>query len=453
MDKNMEKEIMTDFDTEISKHDGFSISEQGNLLFEECSLEELAKIYGTPCYIYSENIIRKSSREYIRAFEKCNIDYEVLYAGKAFLVQALAHILKEECLSLDASSGGEIYMALAGGFPAEKIHFHGNNKSEEELVFAIENNVGTIIIDNFHELNLVDRITHRLNKKVNIMVRTIPGVDTHTHEKIRTGQVDSKFGIPIDDFLDSFPGIIAKEHLIYQGIHCHIGSQLFDMQFYHLAIKEMVETMKHIEEKYKVKTNILNLGGGLGARYTRKDLSLSISDYVFELVGKVKEICRENRLAVPKILVEPGRSIIAEAGITLYRIGAIKEIKGLRKYLIVDGGMADNPRPSLYDAQYEALIVNKFNNKPVENVTVAGKYCESGDILIQNICLPQAENGDLMVFFTTGAYHYAMSSNYNGVPRPPVVLVNNGEHGLIVKGETYQYLNQNQVFPEWLAHK
>lgn len=429
---------------------GFDLDADKELTFDGCSLRDLAAKYGTPCYIFSENIIRENCREYIKAFERCNIDYEVLYAGKAFLTQTLAHILNEEGLSLDASSGGEIYMALAGGFPAERIYFHGNNKSEEELIFAIERNIGTIIIDNLYELELVDQIAHRLNKKVNIMIRIIPGVDTHTHEKIKTGQVDSKFGIPIADFLSIFPDIIAKNHLIYQGIHCHIGSQLFDIQFYHLATQEMLDTIKAIEENFKVKTNMLNLGGGLGVRYIQKEAPLSIGDYIQQLIRKLKEICSDKKLAVPKILVEPGRSIIAEAGITLYRIGAIKEIKGLRKYLIVDGGMADNPRPSLYDAKYEAVIVNKYHREPEEEVTIAGKYCESGDILIKNIKLPPAESGDLIVFFTTGAYHYAMSSNYNGYPRPPVILVNKGKHGLMVKGETYQYLNQNHVFPHWL---
>ena len=442
--------MVTVLEKEVSYRRGIDVDENNNLTFDGCSLKDLSLKYGTPCYVYSESIIRKQCREYIEAFEKCNIDYEVLYAGKAFLVQAMAHILREEGLSLDASSGGEIYMALQGGLPAEKIYFHGNNKSEEELIFAIKYNVGTIVIDNFYELELVDRIAHRLNTKVNIMVRIIPGVDTHTHEKIRTGQVDSKFGIPISDFHDGFSDIIAKSNLIYQGIHCHIGSQLFEVQCYEAAVKEMIETIEFLEKNYRVKTNMLNLGGGLGARYTQGDPSLSISEYIFRLVEKVKEICQEKRLAVPKILVEPGRSIVAEAGITLYRIGAIKEIKGLRKYLIVDGGMADNPRPSLYEAEYEALIVNKFNSEPVEDVTVAGKYCESGDILIENIRLPSAENGDLIVFFTTGAYHYAMSNNYNGFPRPPVILVKDGKHGLMVRGENYQYLNQNQAFPEWL---
>lgn len=441
--------MTTTLDLKEVNRKGFNLDESGQLMFDGCPLDHLAYHYGTPCYIYSENVIRRQCRDYIKAFKECDIDYEVLYAGKAFLVQAMCQMIKEEGLSLDASSGGEIYTALAAGFPAERIYFHGNNKSEQELRFAISHDIGTIIIDNLYELQLVDEIANKLNKKVNIMIRIIPGVDTHTNEKIKTGQVDSKFGIPIQDLLEVFPQIVEKDHLIYQGIHCHIGSQLFDIQFYYLAIQEMVGMIRDIETKYKSKTNMINLGGGLAAKYTCLDHSPSINIYVQQLVTKIKEVCRDSNLALPKILVEPGRSIVAEAGITLYRIGAIKEITGLKKYLIVDGGMADNPRPSLYDAQYDAILVNKFNQEAVEEVTIAGKYCESGDILIQNIQLPEAENGDLILFFSTGAYHYAMSSNYNGIPRPPVVLVNQGRHGLMVKGETYEYLNKNHVFPEW----
>jgi diaminopimelate decarboxylase len=428
---------------------GIDLDGEGQLTFDECRLEDLASEYGTPSYVFSESIIREQCQEYKNAFKECDIDFEVLYAGKAFLVQAMAHILNEEELSLDVSSGGEIFTALEAGFPPERIYFHGNNKSKAELYFAVKKNVGTIIVDNLYELELVDDIAKRLNQKVNIMIRIIPGVDTHTNEKIKTGQIDSKFGIPIQDFLNVFPQIMQKDHLIYQGIHCHIGSQLFDIKYYHLATKEMIRMIKSIEEKYNIKTNMLNLGGGLGSKYTKEDSSPSINKYVHQLIAKVKEICTENNLAIPQILIEPGRSIIAEAGITLYQIGAIKEIKGMRKYLLVDGGMADNPRPSLYDAQYEALIVNKYNKEPEETVTIAGKFCESGDVLIQNIQLPKAESGDLIVFFTTGAYHYSMASNYNGIPRPPVVLVNQGKHGLIVRGETYQDLNRNHLFPAW----
>lgn len=435
---------------EMIKRRGFDIDENNQLMFEGVRLEDIAKEYHTPCYIYSENIIRENCQEYVKSFESNKIDYEVIYAGKAFLVQALCKILAKEGIGIDASSGGEIYTALSAEFPVEKIYFHGNNKSENEIRFAIDNHIGTIMIDNLYELNLVNDIAKELNTKVNIMIRVIPGVDTHTHEKIRTGQVDSKFGIPISELENVFPVVLKKENLFYKGLHCHIGSQLLEIEYHIQAIIEMIQIIKRIEDKFKVETDNLNLGGGLGVKYTCEDRPVPIQVFVDRLIKKIKEGCQEYHLSLPKILIEPGRSIVAEAGITLYRIGAIKEIPGLRKYLIVDGGMADNPRPSLYNARYEAVIINKLDQKAMETVTIAGKYCESGDILIQNIELPKAESGDLILFFSTGAYHHSMASNYNGIPRPPVILVNQGRHGFIEKGETYQDIIHNQTLPSWL---
>lgn len=430
---------------------GFELDENGRLMFERVAIEKIAQHYKTPCYIYSENIIRTNCQEYSMSFKNNKVDYEILYAGKAFLVKALCNILDEEGFGIDASSGGEIYTALAANFPAERIYFHGNNKSENEIRFALENNIGTIMVDNLYELNLIDKVAEELKKKVNIMIRVIPGVDTHTHEKIRTGQVDSKFGFPISELENIFPSVLKKDNLVYKGLHCHIGSQLLDVQYHLQATIEMVQVIKKIEDKYNIKTDNLNLGGGLGAKYTSDDEPIPINIFVENIINKVKSVCRENNVELPKILIEPGRSIVAEAGITLYRIGAIKEIQGLRKYLLVDGGMADNPRPSLYDAKYEALIINRLQDSATENVTIAGKYCESGDILIKNIELPRAESGDLIIFLTTGAYHYSMANNYNGIPRPPVVLVNKGNHGLIVRGETYQDVIRNHVLPDWLG--
>lgn len=429
---------------------GFDLDQNRELMFEKVRINEIAQKYDTPCYIYSENIIRKNCQEYILSFKNNNVDFEILYAGKAFLVKALCNILDEEGMGIDASSGGEIYTALAANFPAERIYFHGNNKSEKEIRFALENNIGTIMIDNLYELGLVNNIAKELNKKVHIMIRVIPGVDTHTHEKIRTGQVDSKFGFPISELENIFPAVMERDNLVYRGLHCHIGSQLLDVKYHLQAIVEMIHVIKKIEDKYEIKTNNLNLGGGLGVRYTRDDNPVPINIFVNSIINKVKDVCDEYKVSLPKILIEPGRSIVAEAGITLYRIGAIKEITGLRKYLIVDGGMADNPRPSLYDAKYEALIVDRLESNKTELVTIAGKFCESGDILIKNIELPRAESGDLIILFTTGAYHYSMANNYNGIPRPPVVLVNEGKHGLMVNRETYQDVINNHVIPDWL---
>ena len=447
-----EIDVAEDLSKKIRERKGFSFDKQGNMLFEQCNLEKLASEYGTPCYVYSENIIRESCREYKNSLKKESIEYEVIYAGKAFLTQTLCKIIDEEGLSLDASSGGEIYIALSAGFPAEKIYFHGNNKSADEIGFAIRNNVGNIVIDNYYEIDLIADIAQKENKTVNILVRVTPGVNTHTHSKIRTGQIDSKFGFPISDIERIFYILKEKDNLLFKGLHCHIGSQLLQVQDHLLAVDEMVKAMKSIIEKFSVKIDCLNLGGGFGAKYTAEDMPISISDFASQLINEIKEACSRQNIALPKIMLEPGRSIVAEAGIMLYRIGPVKEIPGLKKYLLVDGGMTDNPRPSLYDAKYEASLINKYNREHSEDVTIAGKCCESGDILIQNIKLPKADSGDLVVFFTAGAYQYSMSSNYNGIPRPPVVLVNKGKHGLMVKRETYEQLTQNQVYPEWLTY-
>jgi len=435
---------------EIINRKGFNLDSDNKLRFEGVKLEDIAKEYDTPCYIYSENIIRENCKKYNKTFENNKVDYEVLYAGKAFLVKALCRILEDEGMGLDVSSGGEIYIALSAGFPADRIYFHGNNKSEYEIRYALENNIGTMMIDNRYELNLINDVAKELNKKVNIMIRIIPGVDTHTHEKIRTGQVDSKFGFSISELEEVLPLIEKKENLVYKGLHCHIGSQLLKVQFHLQAIVEMIQVIKKIEDRFKIKTANLNLGGGLGVRYTNDDEPVPIQVFVDSIIKKIKETCKEYDLSLPKILIEPGRSIVAEAGITLYKVGAIKEIPNLRKYILVDGGMADNLRPSLYDAKYEALIVNKIGQPAVEEVTIAGKYCESGDILIKNIKLPEMDSGDLVVVFSTGAYHHSMASNYNGIPRLPVILVNQGKHGLIVKRETYQDIIYNQTLPSWL---
>jgi len=365
--------------------EGFSLNNSGNLEFDQCELIELAQKHGTPCYIFSENIIRKKCRQYTSAFSKRNIDFEVIYAGKAFLVKAMCNILKEEALSLDVSSGGELYTALSAGFPPEKIFFHGNNKSKEEIEFALKEKVGTMMVDSEYELDLINQIAESLNTKVEIILRVTPGIDTHTHKYIQTGQVDSKFGISIDRVPNFMKKVLSKEHISYNGLHFHLGSQIFDLSPYVLAIKEMVKLIRKIKDLEGIDTLNLNLGGGLGVKYLESDLPPSIENFVNLIVDNVENEVRKNNLMMPKILIEPGRSIVAEAGITLYTIGNIKEIPGVRKYLIVDGGMTDNPRPILYEAKYEAVLVNKINSSlPKEVVTIAGKCCESGDVLIKD---------------------------------------------------------------------
>jgi len=430
--------------------EGFSLNKSGNLEFDRCELVKLTQKYGTPCYFFSENIIRRKCRQYTSAFTKRNIDFEVIYAGKAFLVKAMCNILKEEGLGLDVSSGGELYTALSAGFPPDKIFFHGNNKSKVEIEFALKEKVGTMMVDSEYELDLIDQIAESLNTKVRIILRVTPGIDTHTHKYIQTGQVDSKFGINIDQVPSFMKKVLSKEHISYNGLHFHLGSQIFDLSPYVLAIKEMAKLIRKIKDLEGVDTLNLNLGGGLGVKYLESDLPPSIENFVNLIVDNVENEVGKNNLMMPKILMEPGRSIVAEAGITLYTIGNIKEIPGIRKYLIVDGGMADNPRPILYEAKYEAVLVNKIETGlPKEMVTVAGKCCESGDILIRDLELPSASPGDLLVVFTTGAYHYSMSSNYNRLLRPAVVLVNQGKDDLIVKRETYADIVRNDTKPEW----
>ncbi len=429
---------------------GFSLNKSGNLEFDRCELVKLAQKYGTPCYIFSENIIRRKCRQYTSAFSKRNIDFEIIYAGKAFLVKAMGKILMVEGLSLDVSSGGELYTALSAGFPPDKIFFHGNNKSKVEIEFALKEKVGTMMVDSEYELDLIDQIAESLNTEVRIILRVTPGIDTHTHKYIQTGQVDSKFGISIDRVPSFMKKFLSKKHISYNGLHFHLGSQIFDLSPYVLAIKEMAKLIRKIKDLEGIDTLNLNIGGGLGVKYLESDLPPSIENFVNLIVDNVENEVRKNNLMMPKILIEPGRSIVAEAGITLYTIGNIKEIPEIRKYLIVDGGMADNPRPILYEAKYEGVLVNKIDSSlPKEMVTVAGKCCESGDILIKDLKLPSASLGDLLAVFTTGAYHYSMSSNYNRLPRPAVVLVNQGKDDVIVKKETYADIVRNDTIPGW----
>ncbi len=433
----------------INVREGFSLSDSGSLIFDHCDLKKISQKYGTPCYVYSENLIRKKCREYTRVFSKNNIEFEILYASKAFLVKAMAHILNDEGLSLDIASGGELYIALSANFPPEKIFFHGNNKSKEEIEFALKEKIGTIMIDNEFELETIEQIAEKLNTEVKIIIRVTPGIDTHTHKHIQTGQVDSKFGISINKIPDFMKKVLSKKHLIYDGLHFHLGSQIFDLSPYSLAIEEMIKLIRQIKDLYQIDTPKLDLGGGLGIKYLESDMPPSIEYFVNLLIKTLKKEVQKNEVEMPKILIEPGRSIIGEAGITIYRIGTIKEIPGIKKYLLVNGGMTDNPRPILYDAKYDAVLLDKMNTISNETVTIGGKCCESGDILIKDLKLPKASLDDLLVIFSTGAYHYSMASNYNGLTKPAVVLVNNGKSDLMVKRETYSDLVKNDIIPKW----
>ena len=406
---------------------------------------DLAKKYGTPLYVICEKTLRTMCQTYINSFSNIYPDFEVLYASKALTNTAITQIVQEEGFGLDVVSGGELFTAINAGFDPKKIYFHGNNKSEEEITEGINVNIGRFVVDNVYELGLLNKISQKLNKEVSVIFRITPEVEAHTHEFIQTGQIDSKFGINKDNVADVIRTALSMPKIKVKGIHAHIGSQIFDTEPFHRATEIILGHLLEIKEKDKILLEEINIGGGLGIPYTDEDDPKEINDFVTDIVKTIKDFCKSNNLNLPKLIIEPGRSIVATSGITIYSIGSIKDIPGIRTYVSIDGGMADNPRPITYGSKYEACIANKLDDDNVTLYTIAGKFCESGDILIKDISLPQIESGDLLAVFTTGAYNYSMSSNYNRVTRPPIVLVNNGQSKLIVKKETYNDLIRNDL--------
>lgn len=425
------------------------INEQGHLEIGGCDTVELAKRFGTPLYIMDEAHIRDICRQYYSSFVNGMKNAEVIYASKAFSTLAMCRIIDEEGLGLDVVSGGELYTALQANFPAARIFFHGNNKSREELTMAINAGVGRIVVDNFLEMNILNELAQELNQKVNILLRVTPGIEAHTHEYIQTGQIDSKFGFTVPDGTADRALDLALTYpfLIVKGIHAHIGSQIFELDSFRHEVRIMIGFMADYHLRTGFLLQELNLGGGFGIYYTSGDAPAQIAEYAKTIELALEDTCQENKFPRPKIIVEPGRSIVGTAGTTLYTVGSVKEIPGIRKYIAVDGGMADNPRPALYQARYEAVLANRANEKAVESVSIAGKCCESGDMLIRDIDLPKVKSGDLLAIFCTGAYNYSMSSNYNRLTRPEVVLVQAGHADVIVRRETYVDLLRNDVLP------
>jgi diaminopimelate decarboxylase len=420
-----------------------------NFIFSNHDTVELAKKYGTPLYVLSEDIIEENAETMKTAFEKCNIDYEINYAGKAFLTIVMCKIVENAGLSLDVVSGGELYTAIKAGFPMEKVCFHGSNKSIAEIEMAFDNKVGKIVADSEYELEILDRIAAEKNHKPKVMVRVSPGIEAHTHEYVQTGRIDSKFGVPlklVDKVLSDSKKFI---HLNIIGLHCHIGSQIYDEKPFLLAAETMLKLMKKIEG-YGFEMKELNLGGGFGIPYLKDDSVFDVDTYVQRLVYFTKNKCDEIGLKFPKLLVEPGRFIVGTAGITLYEVGTVKEIPHTRKYISVDGGMADNPRPALYDALYHAVVANKmvFSDDEEELVTISGRCCET-DTLITDVLLPKCEPGDILAVLNTGAYNYSMASNYNRLPKPAVVLLKEDKDQIIVERETYEDIILKDRLPDW----
>ncbi len=428
--------------------ENLSVNEKNHLVIGKNDTVELAEKFGTPLYVLDEDLFRKNCRIYKEAIEKY---YDgnglVLYANKALCCMHTCKVVAEEGLGADVVSGGELYTAIKAGFPMDKIYFHGNNKTPDEIDLAVKSGVSHIVVDNVYELDKVNAAAEKYGTVQPIMFRIKPGIDAHTHNFVRTGQIDSKFGVALEngEAFDIVKRAMEYKNVTVDGVHCHIGSQIFDIEPFCLAAEVMMRFIGEVKSKLGLEVKKLNLGGGYGIRYTENDDPIEYGEYIKHVSDVVKKAAAENNVDVPFILMEPGRSIVAPAGITLYTVGGIKDIKNVRKYVSVDGGMCDNPRYILYGSDYTAVAANHASDKYEEVVTVAGKCCESGDLILENKLMQKLEVGDTLAVLATGAYNYSMASNYNRIPRPPIVAVSNGEAKVIVKRETYDDLIANDV--------
>ncbi|MFZ5823685.1 MAG: diaminopimelate decarboxylase [Bacillota bacterium] len=433
-----------------------SKNEQGHLTIGGMDAIDLAREFGTPLYVMDEALIRANCRAYVNAFREYYPNFEVAYASKAFLCAAMVALVEQESMSLDVVSGGEIMTALKAGFPMERAYFHGNNKSVEEMELALKSGVGRLIVDSVHELHLLNQVAGEVGIPAPIYLRLTPGVGAHGHHYISTGQLDSKFGIAIELGLarEATKLALSLPNIELKGFHCHIGSQILDLEGYKVAVSRMLHFIAEIKAETGFVTHELNLGGGLGVRYTAEDTPKRPGELVALMTSAVRSGCAELGLDLPKIIVEPGRSIVAEAGTTLYTIGTVKEIPGIRNYVSVDGGMGDNIRPALYQAEYECAVANKLESPAEKVVTVAGRYCESGDKLLIDVKVANdVAPGDVLAIFSTGAYNYAMASHYNRYPKPAVVFVNEGQAEVVVRRESFADMAAFDVIPERLQTK
>ncbi|MEG0134149.1 MAG: diaminopimelate decarboxylase [Clostridium sp.] len=406
---------------------------------------ELSKEYGTPLYVIDEEEIRNKCRRYLSSFEN-NGRNRVAYAGKAFLPLAMCKLIEEEEMYLDIVSGGELFTAYKSGFPLDRIYFHGNNKTIGEIEMGVSLGVGTFVVDNFYEMELISKIAKEKAVDQRVILRITPGVEAHTHEYIKTGQIDSKFGFTMlnNNTIEAVKKAIELENVYLAGLHCHIGSQIFDIQPYEDAVEIMLNIIEKIKQDTGYIMEELDLGGGFGIYYKDGDTPKSIEEFSKAILDKANAVAESLHMKLPILTIEPGRSIVGNAGITLYTVGTIKDIPKVRKYVSVDGGMTDNIRPALYRAQYESVIANNIISDEVEEVTISGKCCESGDILLSDVKLSKVESGDILAIMSTGAYGYSMASNYNKIPRPPVIMVNKGESRVICKRESYQDIINNE---------
>ena len=426
------------------------VNEKGNIEIGGCDLVELAEQYGTPLYVIDEATLRSICQDYKKAFSKYP-KVNMMFASKSLCTMATSAILSQEGFGFDVVSGGEMYTVFKAGVDMKKVVFNGNNKSYDELNLALELGVGRISVDNFFELALLDEIAKSRNKIVDILLRVTPGIECHTHEYIQTGHLDSKFGFDLTQIDEAVELILNNyTNLRVHGLHAHIGSQIFETQVYHDEIEIFIKEIARLQQKFGLKFDEINIGGGLGVKYTEEDCPPSTYEIADVIIRSVEENVSRYGIEYPTLFLEPGRSIVSTSGVTLYTIGSSKQVPNGKKYVAIDGGMSDNPRPSMYQAVYHAEVANKKDNVALQTVTIAGRFCESGDILIKNISLPELEEGDILCVFNTGAYNYSMASNYNRVQKPQMVIVNNSKSDIIVSRETLEDLISHDIVPDRL---
>lgn len=424
------------------------INSKGHLTFAGQDTIELAEKYGTPLYLLDEEKVREKMSIYFKAMkENFGESSMPLYASKALCFKKIYCIAAEENMGIDVVSPGELYTALKAGFPMEYVYFHGNNKTDSDIKFAIESKVGYFVCDNLDELDTIDSTASNFGIIQKILLRLTPGIDPHTHAKISTGKVDSKFGIAIEtgQAKEAIKTALGKKNIKLCGYHCHIGSQTFDIKPFVDGAEIMLNFIAHIKDSLGYEAQILNLGGGMGVRYIEEHPEIDYSKNIKGIADRMKKKCSELGIKLPVILMEPGRSIVADAGMTLYTVGGTKEIPGYKNYVSIDGGMTDNPRYTLYESPYTIMLANRATEKPEKKYAVGGRCCESGDIIQEDVMLPSAKKGDILAVMTTGAYNYSMASNYNRIPRPPIVMLNNGESYIAVKRESYADLMINDL--------
>ena len=428
--------------------DGLNINEKGHLTIGGCDTVELAETYGTPLYVMNEEVIRQALRAYVQSMETYYPQGgRVAYASKACCFLEMYRIAAQEGCGADVVSGGELYTALRAGMPAERLYFHGNNKPEGELRMALEAGVGRIVVDNPAELRRLSSIAQDMGSTAAILLRVTPGIDAHTHQFIRTGQIDSKFGLTLEngEALAAAREALSLPGIDLKGFHCHIGSQIFDVDPFAHAADVMLRFMARVRVETGATLTGLNVGGGFGIRYTDREQPKPFGAYMKQVSAVMSQTAAELDFPLPFLILEPGRSVAAPAGITLYTVGAVKSIPGVREYVSVDGGMGDNPRYALYKAAYTVVAANRMREPNTRVMTISGRCCESGDLIQENVPLPDCEHGDILAVLGTGAYNYSMSSNYNRLPRPAVVMVMDGTSRVVVKGETYEDLIRNDV--------